>query len=300
MILSDNMRAALMMALSMTAFTVNDALMKLAAPNLPFFQQIMVRGVLITVGLFILAALWGHLGYRPSGKDRALTALRTFAEMFSTIFFLTALFSIPLANLSAILQSLPLTVTLAAAIFFGEPVGWRRFVAIGIGFVGVTIIIRPGMDGFSVYSLYGVAAVIGVTFRDLASRRLSNTIPSSRVALSAAFGVTVMAGVGSLVMREHWVALTIREWLLISGASVCLMAGYISAVGAMRLGEIGFVAPFRYTSLLVALFLGYVLLDEWPDGWTLFGAGIVVATGLFTLYRERKNALKTPTGLRIR
>jgi S-adenosylmethionine uptake transporter len=220
--------------------------------------------------------------------------------MFSTIFFLTALFSIPLANLSAILQSLPLTVTLAAAIFFGEPVGWRRFVAIGIGFVGVTIIIRPGMDGFSVYSLYGVAAVIGVTFRDLASRRLSNTIPSSRVALSAALGVTVMAGIGSLVMREPWVALAIREWVLIGGASVCLMAGYISAVGAMRLGEIGFVAPFRYTSLLVALFLGYVLLDEWPDGWTLFGAGIVVATGLFTLYRERKNALKTPTGLRIR
>jgi S-adenosylmethionine uptake transporter len=289
-----------MMALSMTAFTVNDALMKLAAPNLPFFQQIVVRGVLITVGLFILAALWGHLGYRPSGKDRALTALRTFAEMFSTIFFLTALFSIPLANLSAILQSLPLTVTLAAAIFFGEPVGWRRFVAIGIGFVGVTIIIRPGMDGFSVYSLYGVAAVIGVTFRDLASRRLSNTIPSSRVALSAALGVTVMAGIGSLVMREPWVALAIREWVLIGGASVCLMAGYVSAVGAMRLGEIGFVAPFRYTSLLVALFLGYVLLDEWPDGWTLFGAGIVVATGLFTLYRERKNALKTPTGLRIR
>jgi drug/metabolite transporter (DMT)-like permease len=300
MILSDNMRAALMMALSMTAFTVNDALMKLAAPNLPFFQQIVVRGVLITVGLFILAALWGHLGYRPSGKDRALTALRTFAEMFSTIFFLTALFSIPLANLSAILQSLPLTVTLAAAIFFGEPVGWRRFVAIGIGFVGVTIIIRPGMDGFSVYSLYGVAAVIGVTFRDLASRRLSKTIPSSRVALSAALGVTVMAGIGSLVMREQWVALAIREWVLIGGASVCLMAGYISAVGAMRLGEIGFVAPFRYTSLLVALFLGYVLLDEWPDGWTLFGAGIVVATGLFTLYRERKNALKTATGLRIR
>jgi drug/metabolite transporter (DMT)-like permease len=298
--LSDNMRAALMMALSMTAFTVNDALMKLAAPNLPFFQQIVVRGVLITFGLFFLAALWGHLGYRPSGKDRALTALRTCAEMFSTIFFLTALFSIPLANLSAILQSLPLTVTLAAAVFFGEPVGWRRLVAIGVGFVGVTIIIRPGMDGFSVYSLYGVAAVIGVTFRDLASRRLSKTIPSSRVALSAAFGVTVMAGIGSLVMREQWVALAIREWILIGGASVCLMAGYISAVGAMRLGEIGFVAPFRYTSLLVALVLGYVLLDEWPDGWTLFGAGIVVVTGLFTLYRERKNALKTPTGLRIR
>lgn len=294
------MRAALMMALSMAAFTINDALMKLAAPNLPFFQQIVVRGVMITFGLFILAALWGHLGYKPSSKDRALTALRTFAEMFSTIFLLTALFSIPLANLSAILQALPLTVTLAAAIFLGEPVGWRRLLAIGVGFIGVTIIIRPGMDGFSVYSLYGVAAVIGVTFRDLASRKLSKTIPSSRVALSAALGVTVMAGIGSLVMREQWAILSLREWLLIGGASLCLMVGYTAAVGSMRLGEIGFVAPFRYTSLLVALFLGYVLLDEWPDGWTLFGAGIVVATGLFTLYRERATASKTQTGLRIR
>ncbi|AGI69803.1 hypothetical protein OAN307_c44370 [Octadecabacter antarcticus 307] len=300
MILSDNMRAALMMALSMAAFTINDALMKLAAPNLPFFQQIVIRGVMITFGLFILAALWGHLGYKPSSKDRALTALRTFAEMFSTIFLLTALFSIPLANLSAILQALPLTVTLAAAIFLGEPVGWRRLLAIGVGFIGVTIIIRPGMDGFSVYSLYGVAAVIGVTFRDLASRKLSKTIPSSRVALSAALGVTVMAGIGSLVMREQWAILSLREWLLIGGASLCLMVGYTAAVGSMRLGEIGFVAPFRYTSLLVALFLGYVLLDEWPDGWTLFGAGIVVATGLFTLYRERATASKTQTGLRIR
>jgi len=294
------MRAALMMALSMAAFTINDALMKLAAPNLPFFQQIVIRGVMITFGLFILAALWGHLGYKPSSKDRALTALRTFAEMFSTIFLLTALFSIPLANLSAILQALPLTVTLAAAIFLGEPVGWRRLLAIGVGFIGVTIIIRPGMDGFSVYSLYGVAAVIGVTFRDLASRKLSKTIPSSRVALSAALGVTVMAGIGSLVMREQWAILSSREWLLIGGASLCLMVGYTAAVGSMRLGEIGFVAPFRYTSLLVALFLGYVLLDEWPDGWTLFGAGIVVATGLFTLYRERATASKTQTGLRIR
>lgn len=300
MILSDNMRAALMMALSMAAFTINDALMKVAAPNLPFFQQIVLRGVIITFGLFVLAAFWGHLGYRPSGRDRALTALRTLAEIFSTIFFLTALFSISLANLSAILQALPLTVTLAAAVFQGEHVGWRRLVAIGIGFIGVTIIIRPGMDGFNVYSLYGVAAVIGVTFRDLAARKLSKTIPSSRVALSAALGVTVMAIIGSLMTREQWVMLSLREWLLIGGASMCLIWGYVAAVAAMRLGDIGFVAPFRYTSLLVALFLGYVLLDEWPDGWTLIGAGIVIVTGLFTIYREGKNGSIIPTSVRTR
>lgn len=300
MTLSDNMRAALLIMLSMAAFTVNDALMKLAAPNLPFFQQIALRGVMITIGLTILAAMWGHLSFKPSRKDRALTAVRTLAEAVGTIFFLTALFIIPLANLSAILQALPLTVTLAAAIFLGEPVGWRRLAAILVGFIGVAIIIRPGMDGFSVYSLYGVAAVIAVTFRDLAARQLSKTIPSSRVALSAAVGVTVMAIGGSIYQQEIWTMPNLREWLLLLGASLCLMAGYIAAVSGMRLGEIGFVAPFRYTSLLVALILGLVLFDEWPDAWTMIGAGIVVATGLFTLYRERKSATKPTLGVRIR
>jgi len=298
--LSDNMRAALLIVVSMTAFTINDALMKLAAPNLPFYQQIFMRGVMITLGLTILAAIWGHLSFRPNRKDRALTLLRTLAEAIGTVFFLTALFSIPIANLSAILQALPLTVTLAAAIFLGEPVGWRRMAAIVVGFVGVTIIIRPGMDGFSIYSLYGVAAVIAVTLRDLTARRLSSAIPSSRVALSAAIGVTVLAGIASLVMQETWVMPSLREVALIAGAALCLMAGYISAVAGMRLGDISFVAPFRYTSLLVALILGFFLFREWPDFWTMAGAGIVVATGLFTLYRERKTATAPKQGLRIR
>ena len=188
--------------------------------------------------------------------------LRTLAEAVGTVFFLTALFSIPIANLSAILQALPLTVTLAAAVFLGEPVGWRRIVAILIGFVGVAIIIRPEADGFSIYALYGVAAVIAVTFRDLAARKLSSAIPSSRVALSSAIGVTIMAGAGSYLQHETWVTPNVRECLLLLGAAACLMVGYIAAVAGMRLGEIGFVAPFRYTSLLVALFLGLVFFKE--------------------------------------
>ncbi|MCF2905695.1 DMT family transporter [Octadecabacter sp. CECT 8868] len=300
MTLSDNTRAAIMMSASMAAFTLNDALMKLAAPDMPFFEQIFLRGVLITVGLFVLAAMWGQLHYQLSPKDRALTALRTLAEVVSTVFFLTALLRMPIANLAAILQALPLTVTLAAALFFREPVGWRRMLAIAVGLIGVTIIIRPGMEGFTVYSLYGVAAVIGVTVRDLTSRRLSKSVPSSRVALVAAIGVTVMAAIGSAATGEQWVMPDFRTWKLIVGAALCLMIGYTASVAAMRIGEIGFVAPFRYTSLIVALLLGLIVFKEWPDGWTLLGAGIVVAMGLFTLYRERKTLPATPTGLRIR
>lgn len=300
MTLSDNMRAALLIVVSMAAFTVNDALMKLASPDLPFFQLIVMRGALITIGLTVLAALWGHLRFKPSGRDRLLVTLRTLAEAIGTYFFLTALFVIPLANLSAILQALPLTVTLAAAVFLGEPVGWRRMIAIFIGFLGVMIIIRPGLEGFNIYSLYGVAAVLCVTFRDLAARKLSPAIPSSRVAISAAIGVTALAAVGSQVTGEIWVMPDTSESLLLIGAALCLMAGYIAAVSGMRMGEIGFVAPFRYTSLIVALLLGLVVFNEWPDNWTMLGAAIVVATGLFTLYRERATATKPTQGLRIR
>ncbi|SLN28592.1 EamA-like transporter family protein [Pseudooctadecabacter jejudonensis] len=301
--MSDNIRAALLIMVSMTAFTVNDALMKLASGGLPFFQQIFLRGCLITGGLFVLAWSMGHLRYRTTPQDRKLTALRTAAEAVGTVFFLTALYSMPLANLSAILQALPLTVTLAAALFFGEAVGWRRIAAIVVGFVGVTIIIRPGMDGFTVYSLYGLAAVAAVTLRDLAARKLSSTIPSTRVALAAAIGVTVLSGLGSVVLQERWVVPSLGEGALITGAALCLMAGYTAAVAGMRGGDIGFVAPFRYTSLLVALILGLVLFNEWPDRLTMIGAGIVVATGLFTLYRERasrQTAALSAKGLRPR
>lgn len=298
MILSDNMRAALFMMTSMSAFTVNDALMKLASDDVAFFQAIAMRGMMITVGLLILAYLRGQLTYRPNAKDWGLISIRTVAEAIGTIFFLTALFKMPIGNLSAILQALPLTVTLAAALFFGEAVGWKRLIAILVGFVGVVLIIQPGTDGFTFYSLLGVAAVIAVTMRDLAARKLSRDIPSGVVALAAGVGVTLMALIGGA--GTAWVVPDAGSMLLLAAAALCLMIGYICAVSAMRTGDIGFVAPFRYTSLLVALVLGFFVFGEWPNKLTILGAVIVVATGLFTLYRERATAAKPTQGLRMR
>ena len=295
--LSDNMRAAILMMLSMSAFTVNDALMKAASDEVPFFQAIALRGLMITAVLIVVALIWGNFTLRAAKRDWGLVALRTAAEAIGTLFFLTALFKMPIANLSAILQALPLTVTLAAALFLQEPVGWRRLTAILIGFVGVILIVQPGTDGFSIYSVLGIAAVIAVTVRDLAARKLTATVPSILVALVAAVGVTALALVAGT--GEIWVMPSAKAALQLAAAAGCLAVGYIAAVTAMRGGDIGFVAPFRYTSLLVALILGLVFFGEWPNWLTLLGALIVVGTGLFTLYRER--SVKTPTiGLRVR
>jgi drug/metabolite transporter (DMT)-like permease len=297
--LTDNMRGALWMALSMTSFVVNDTFMRLASDAVPFYQAIFLRGLMISIGLAAIAWSRGHLRYRPAQRDWGLIGLRTLAEVIGTLLFLTALLHMAFANLSAILQALPLTVSLGAALVFREPLGWRRLTAILVGFVGVLLIVQPGTEAFNLYAVLGVATVLVVTVRDLSARRLSRDVPSGLVALAAALGGTAMGAIGVEATGE-WAALTPVSWIFLGLAALCLMAGYTASVSAMRSGEIGFVAPFRYTSLLVALVIGLAVFDEWPNTLALTGAVLVVGTGLFTLYRERQLTRRTTLGLRIR
>ena len=294
---SDNLRGVLFMCGSMAAFTVNDTFMKAVTEDVPLFQTIALRGMIAMAGLALIGLATGAFRQIIGGGDWGLITLRSVAEVFATLFFLVALLHMPLANLSAILQALPLAVTLAAALVFGERIGWRRLTAILVGFVGVMIIIRPGTEHFDIWSLMGVASVLCVVVRDLAVRRMQAGVPSVIVAMGAAVMVTAM-GIGlSTVPAEGWgpmfegltgwVALSPWQALQITGAGLFLIAGYLFAVSAMRWGDVGVVAPFRYTSLLWALILGLVVFGDWPDGWTLIGAAIVVGAGVFTLLRER-------------
>ncbi|HMO08056.1 MAG TPA: DMT family transporter, partial [Paracoccaceae bacterium] len=196
MALSDNARGAAFMALAMAAFTGNDALMKQVTQHLPLMQAIVVRGVISGVMLAALAMATGGLRLGIGPADRGPVALRTLAEVGATLTFLTALIHLPLANISAILQALPLAVTLASALVFGDRVGWRRLSAIGVGFVGVVLIVRPGVEGFTVWSLVAVASVLCVVVRDLSTRRLTGVLPTSTVALYTAGAVTAMGAVG--------------------------------------------------------------------------------------------------------
>ncbi|MEO1363630.1 MAG: DMT family transporter, partial [Pseudomonadota bacterium] len=218
--------------------------------------------------------------------DWGRVAVRSAAEVGAAYFFISALLNMPIANVTAILQALPLTVAVAAALVFGEPLGWRRMVAIGVGFVGVVLIVRPGAEGFSVWSLYALGAVASVTVRDLATRRLSAAVPTMSVTLMAAVTMTTFFGLFSV--GETWTALDLRLAALIVGAAFLIIGAYWFSVQVMRQGDIGFIAPFRYTGLVFALILGLLVFGDWPDVLTLLGAGIVVATGLFTLWRERQ------------
>ena len=248
---SPNLRGALFMTGSMTAFTVNDAFMKVLSDAFPFFQLLLLRSVLTTTFIALLAWQAGALRVQVPAEDQKLILIRTIAEVGAAYFFLNALFNMPIANVTAIIQALPLTVTLGAALVLKEPVGWKRFVAIGIGFLGVMLIVRPGGEGFSLYSGYALIAVVCVTIRDLAARRLSSEVPSLFVALTAAIGVTIFSSAGAIFV--DWKPMDGRDLLLLGCAALAIIGGYLFSVMAMRVGEIGFVAPFRYSSLLAAL-----------------------------------------------
>lgn len=296
MTLSDNARGVILMNIAMLAFTVNDTFMKAATKTLPLFQAIWMRGiisvvVLLAIGLVVTkgaSQLW------PKGRDMRIVLVRTAADVGATILFLAALVHMPLANLSAIMQSLPLAVTLTAALVFGDAIGWRRMLAIAVGFVGVLLIIRPGTADFDFWSLMGLGSVACVVVRDLATRELSAKVPSVAVAIWGAVAVALMGFAGSAV--EGVVPVNTTQVLLILGAASSLIVGYLTVVMVMRVGDIGLIAPFRYTALLWAILLGWLLFDDLPDYWTTVGSAIVVATGIYTLWRERVRRLAALRG----
>lgn len=298
MVISDNLRGVGYMCLSMLAFTVNDTFIKSVTAEVPLFQVVFLRGLIAITGLIVVGLFFGAFRQALTRVDWGLISLRSIAEIFATITFMTALLHMPLANLSAIMQALPLAVSLAAALVFGDRIGWRRMVAILVGFVGVMVIIRPGTDAFDFWSLMGLASVASVVVRDLSARKLGSHVPSVVVALCAAVVVAVMglgmslvppdALNGGFIGLSGWQDLTGSQIGRVIGAGAFLIVGYLCAVSAMRSGDIGLVAPFRYTSLLWAILLGFVAFGALPDGWTLIGASIVVASGIYTLLRERK------------
>lgn len=282
--LSPNTKGALLMVASMASFTFNDGLIKATGGAVPLFQMLTFRGALALLLLLGLALLLGQLRLGGTRLDWGLAVLRALAELTAAWFFLTALLNMPIANVTAILQCLPLTVTLGAALIFGEPVGWRRMLAIGVGFLGMLLIVRPGPEGFDIHAIYGLMAVLCVTLRDLATRRISPAMPSMTVTIVSALVVTLAAALLSL--GEGWVAVAPRDAGLIAGAAVFIVGGYLFSVLVMRVGDVSFVAPFRYSGLLWALAVGWFAFGDWPDVLTLLGSAVVVGSGLFMLYRE--------------
>ena len=292
--MAENLQGSLFMVIAMAGFTVNDLLVKSLGGSLELGQTLFLRGCFATLGVMLLAIYMGQFR-QFSLLINGTIVLRSLAEAVATLAFVYAVFNIPIANVSAIFQALPLALTLAAAFFLKEEIGARRLTAIVVGFIGVLIIVRPGLEGFSIYSVVVLVAVFASTARDLLTRKIPKEVPGLMITMSTAAIVT-LSGL-FLSLFQPWNPVTGIEITLLAGTSVFLVIGYFFIISAMRQGEVGFVTPFRYTVLLFSIIGGYFVFDEKPDGYTLVGAAIIVASGIYMLYRERvvhKQAITPP------
>jgi drug/metabolite transporter (DMT)-like permease len=293
---SENTRGILLMVGASAGFILNDTCVKLASEELTIAEIVVVRSV---IALPIIGLIGLHQG---AFDDRSLLAerfiwLRAVGEVTAAMLYLSALARMEIANATAIIQLIPLAVTAAAALVLREKVGLRRWSAIAIGFAAVVLIIRPGPEGFNVWSLSALAAVGFIALRDLSSRLLpAATHPLAVTCLS----LLAMIPVGlAMVPFSGWAPLTTRGLILCAASGLLLSAGLVMITQAMRHGEIGVVSPFRYSLLLMAIVVQIVVFSTWPDALTLVGSAILVATGLYTLYRERRvKADPTPAARR--
>ena len=278
------------MVLSMSGFTINDLFI---GGDLPTGQIMAVRGVFLSVMIVLIAIQQGVIR-RIAELFTPLVALRSAGEVGATLLFLTALTILPFSTISAILQALPLAVALGGALILG----WRRWIAILVGFVGVLIIIRPGADSFEPASILMIFSVLFAAGRDLATRCLPMGLPSLLVSLATAVSICVVGAALSTV-QNNWQMMSFLQLGTLFIAACFLFFGYQFLVLAMRTGEIAYVVPYRYTSLIWAVAGGYFLFAEIPDNYTMIGSAVVVAMGLFTLYRELTSGRRAVTSTSI-
>ena len=272
------------MLAAMAAFILNDTCVKLASENLPTGQIIFIRGLIATPLIVLLAWQRGAL-VRPAVVLHRSVFWRTIGEMSATVLYLSALFHMPIANTNAILQTAPLLTTAAAALFLGESVGVRRWSTIVIGFAGVLLIVRPGFEGFTAWSLAALAGSFAMVLRDLSSRLLPAEVPT--LAVTVITTVCVMLLGGALSLAADWQPLAITDLAYLAGAAVFLTAAYIFIIATMRAGDVSLVAPFRYSIMVWAIIIQIIVFGAWPDGLTLAGSAVLVVTGVYMFARER-------------
>jgi len=282
--MSENFRGALIMMICMSAFVLNDAFVRLAGDSLPLAQILFIRGLITSVLLLAFAIYGGVFSLKVSKEDKWRIFFRSIAEALTAYFFLTAVMKMPFANVTAILQILPMTVTLAAAFLFKEKVGIIRISLILIGFFGVVLIINPSADGFNLYAVYALIAVVLITVRDLITRKLSSEVPTLLPTVSASIGVLLFSVI--LLINTPLQPLNTQNSLFIFLAAFFIVFGYYTAVLVMRSGEISFISPFRYTAILFALILGFIFFDEKPDITAFLGIVIVMLAGIVLMIRN--------------
>lgn len=272
------------MTASMAGFAVEDVFVKAAAQTIPLGQVLLTIGLL---GMAIFATMAARMGEAllPAAFLSRPMLIRSAFEVTGRLFYGLAITLTALSTTSAILQATPLVVVAGAALVFGERVGWQRWLAVMVGFLGVLVILRPGSD-FSALSLLAVVGLLGFAGRDLATRAAPKGL-SNRQLGTLGFAMLAIAGALLSLVNGGAVVPDAAGLAYLAGGTVFAVLGYHALTYAMRTGDVASVTPFRYTRLIFAMILAIALFGERPDAATWAGAALIVTSGIFALTRAR-------------
>ncbi len=282
-----NLRGASWMVAMMFMLAILDVIMKFMMTEMPLFQALFVRGCLLLPVTALILVMRQETKIKIEPQHRLTIAYRILCEMGLSLTMLMALMTLPLANVTIILQAVPLGMVAAAALILKEQVGVRRWSAVVIGFIGVVIIIQPGAEGFTTNSFYAVTAALLFIIRDILVRRLPSHYSTTFLAAPMVLAITIMGGV--MIPFTGWVPVQMHHLILLFLAGLAIGSTYLMAVHVMRIADVGFVSPFRYSGILFAIIGGILFFDEWPDRASLIGATLIVGAGLYALHREQLN-----------
>lgn len=287
MALSDNAHGAAFLTAAMAFFVVNDTAMKIAAADVPMLQAMAIRGLPVTLAFMAIAWRTGALARLRHLGDRLVVA-RTVVEVSGSLLFMLALPHIPLATALALNQTVPLLIVPLAVVLLKEKVGWRRSLAVAGGFAGVLLILRPGTEGLNGWLLASFASAFFFALRDTLTRMIDPRIPSMLIAITMSGAVMVVCAGATWV--HGWVPMTPSAWGGVAVACVTVGIGYLASVAAMRTGELSSTGAFRYSALIWATLLGWIVWGELPDALGWAGIALIVASGLYALHRARVRA----------
>jgi S-adenosylmethionine uptake transporter len=273
------------MLAAMFFFVTNDTFVKLSSEQLDIPQIILIRGSIACVFVGLLAWSTGALRSWPRQGWRVM-GVRVVGEIGGTVLFLTALFHMKIANATAILQAMPLVMTVLSALILGEVVRWRRWMAVVAGFIGMMLVVQPGTTAFNGYALIAVASLAFAALRDLASRYLPREVPSLFVAFVSMLSVTSIGAAWSLT--QPWKPVSMEVLVYLTCAAALLSGAFYFITEGMRHGEVSVVAPFRYSIIVWAIVLGYLVWGQLPDPVASAGIVLIIASGLYVFYRESR------------
>ena len=270
------------MVVSALFMNLNNAILKLLTESLPVGEIMFLRSGII------LPLVIGYVSMR--GRMAALQIYRWQGHITrgiclgcSAYLFILSVQFLPLGMTVALTFAAPLLITAMAGPLLKEEVGWRRWSAVGVGFIGILVITRPGSDVFQIIALLPIACAFAGAGRDVITRGMTAGESSLAIMVTANL---FMAGFGLLSLPFGWVLPDARSLFFVGVCVPLVLVGHYTMIEAFRYAEAGLVSPFRYSAIVWAGLLGYIIWDDVPDIWSITGTFIVIISGLYILQRE--------------